>query len=79
MRPLTLTLLSLLTVLVAGHARIKIPRPLNAPAENPSGNAYNAPLAPDGSHFPCNHLHTQPGVDQTPTQSWSAGSIGLFE
>lgn len=79
MRLLTFTLLSFFTVLVAGHARIKIPKPLNAPAEDPSGNAYNAPLSASGSDFPCKNLHTQTGIDKTPTQSWAAGSVGLFE
>lgn len=79
MRLLTFAVLSLSTSLVAGHARISKPKPLDAPPENPSGNAYNAPLAPDGSEFPCKNLHKKAGVDKTPTESWRAGSVGLFE
>ncbi|KAL0636935.1 hypothetical protein Q9L58_004037 [Maublancomyces gigas] len=79
MRLLTFTFLSLLTALVSGHARIKTPKPLNAPAEDPTGNAYNAPLSATGSDFPCKNLHTQSGIDKTPTESWIAGSVALFE
>lgn len=79
MRLLTFTLLSLFIILVSGHARIKVPKPFNAPPEDPTGNAYNAPLSSTGSQFPCKNLHKQSGVDKTPTQSWLAGSVGLFE
>lgn len=79
MRLLILTLLSLFTILVSGHARIKIPPPLDAPAEDPTGNAYNAPLAASGSEFPCKNLHKKAGVDKTPKQSWRAGFPALFE
>lgn len=78
MRLSTFPLLALLP-LVAAHARIKSPIPLGAPPEDISGNDYNSPLHPDGSQFPCKNLHTNPSIDQTPTQSWHAGSLGSFE
>ncbi|RPB15494.1 hypothetical protein P167DRAFT_465855, partial [Morchella conica CCBAS932] len=79
MRFLAILLLSISASLVSGHARIKSPKPLDAPVEDPTGNAYNAPLNPDGSDFPCKQLHKKAGVDMTPTESWAAGSSASFE
>lgn len=72
-------LLALFSIVVSGHARIRIPKPLGAPPENPSGNTYNAPLDHLGSEFPCKGLHLKPGIDKTPTQVWQAGEVGMFE
>lgn len=75
---LLLPFLSILT-LAAAHARIKTPIPLNAPPEDPTGNAYNAPLSATGSDFPCKNLHTAANIAKTPLQSWTAGSPAFFE
>ena len=69
----------ILISLVAGHARIKHPRPLSAAPDSPSGNYYNNPLRPDGSEFPCKGLHKRAGVDKTPTETWRAGEETRFE
>jgi hypothetical protein len=65
---------------VSGHGRIKYPPPLGSPAESTAGNAYNSPLSPSGSDFPCKKLH----LDQTTyadsyTTKWKAGSQVHFE
>ena len=72
---LLLTFISVVT----GHLRIKLPKPLAAAPENPSGNYYNAPLRADGSEFPCKGLHKRPDVDRTPTETWQAGQQARFE
>lgn len=72
-------LLLALASVVSGHARIRRPTPLDAPAEDPSGNSYNAPLDHLGSEFPCKNLHLKTDVDRTPTQVWQAGQMGMFE
>lgn len=70
-------LLSSLT-LVSGHARIRQPTPLGYDTTPQlTGNAYNAPLAYDGSDFPCKGLIGK--VDMTPTAKWQAGGKGMFE
>lgn len=74
-----LFLLPTISSLVSGHARIRRPKPLGAPVENPSGNFYNAPLDHLGSEFPCKNLHMKPDIDKTPTQVWQAGQVGMFE
>lgn len=75
------TFLSLVSCisLVAGHARIRYPKPLGAPVESPAGNYYNAPLKADGSEFPCKGLHKNPGIDKTPVVTWKAGQEAHFE
>lgn len=75
----TTLLLLLLPALISAHARIRLPKPLGAPPETPAGNAYNAPLDPHGSEFPCKNLHRDPSVDRTPTAVWQAGQLGMFE
>lgn len=72
-------LVLLLPTLVCAHARIRLPKPLGAPPENPSGNSYNAPLDHLGSEFPCKNLHLNPSIDRTPTATWQAGQLGMFE
>lgn len=72
-------LVLLLPTLVSAHARIRLPKPLGAPPENPSGNFYNAPLDHLGSEFPCKNLHLNPSIDRTPTATWQAGQLGMFE
>ncbi|RPB23905.1 hypothetical protein L211DRAFT_229428 [Terfezia boudieri ATCC MYA-4762] len=74
---LAFTLLSVLT-LVSGHARLRKPKPLGyGTTPQLDGNAYNDPLKPDGSDFPCKGLI---GVaDMTPQAQWTAGGMGMFE
>ncbi|KAI5804540.1 extracellular protein, partial [Geopyxis carbonaria] len=72
-------LLAVLAVGANAHARIKYPPPLGAPVDGPAGNAYNAPLAADGSQFPCKGLHTAATTDKKPTATWAAGSGAHFE
>jgi len=73
------TLLPLLLLpLVAAHARIKYPVPLAAPPETLAGNAYNAPLAADGSQFPCKGLHKS-ALSTSATTRWRAGERAYFE
>ncbi|CAF0832879.1 unnamed protein product [Adineta steineri] len=62
-----------------GHARMKYPRPLAAPADSPAGNYYNAPLRPDGSEFPCKNLHKKADVNKNPTETWQPGQQARFE
>lgn len=73
------TAIFVLVAVIAGHARIKYPRPLGASPDNPDGNYYNGPLSPDGSQFPCKGLHKKGGVDKTPTAVWEAGKQAYFE
>lgn len=76
--PVLLSLLSCIA-LTAAHARIKLPKPLAAAPEDPSGNHYNWPLSPDGSQFPCKGLHKRTGVSKIPSEVWRAGQIARFE
>lgn len=71
-----LALAAFLLPLVSAHARIKYPTPLGAPTDN----SYNAPLAPDGSDFPCKNMHTHPNFSTFPVAAtWTAGSTAHFE
>ncbi|KAF8541445.1 hypothetical protein BDD12DRAFT_501966 [Trichophaea hybrida] len=72
--PLLLTL-----PLVSAHARIKYPTPIDAPSQDPSGNAYNAPLKADGSQFPCKGLHKSVNLSTVSKTNWQAGSNAYFE
>ncbi|KAI5853536.1 hypothetical protein BZA05DRAFT_320918, partial [Tricharina praecox] len=65
--------------LVSAHARIKYPPPIGAPAEAPEANAYNAPLAADGSQFPCKGLHKSALLSTSATTKWTAGESAYFE
>ncbi|KAF8470611.1 hypothetical protein BDZ91DRAFT_543935 [Kalaharituber pfeilii] len=79
MKAITLTALLLSTFnLVAGHARLREPKPLgygSTPAL--TGNGYNGPLNYDGSDFPCKGLIDV--VDMTPVAKWEAGNKAMFE
>jgi hypothetical protein len=61
--------------LVAAHARIKFPIPLSD-ASNPIDYRYNAPLAADGSEFPCKGLHKKLNG---PITTFRAGRKAHFE
>jgi hypothetical protein len=74
-----LTSLVLILPCVSAHARIKYPTPLNAPPEDPSGNAYNAPLTADGSQFPCKGLHKSVDLKTAAKTTWQAGGQAYFE
>ena len=75
---IAILLLTFMSV-VTGHLRMKLPRPIAAAPENPSGNYYNAPLSADGNQFPCKGLHKGPDVGKTPTETWQAGDQARFE
>lgn len=64
---------SLFIALVAAHARLQYPPPIDGPAgTDPSGNYYNSPLAADGSDFPCKNKHKSI-TSTTPVTTWAAG------
>ena len=66
--------------LAAGHARLRYPVPLGNPGTSPNDNTYNAPLASDGSDFPCKNLHRTFSTARTPPDShWTAGRSTYFE
>jgi hypothetical protein len=65
-----------LAPLASAHARVKFPTPLG----NSGDNAYNAPLAADGSDFPCKLQHIHPSYASAPAAAdWAAGSKAYFE